>query len=301
MKHILSLGAGVQSSTMALMAARGEITPMPDAAIFADTQAEPGKVYAWYEYLTPHLPFPCYLVTKGNLATDSLQLRRSKKSGKVYMKHQMPLFLRKPDGSQGLLQRRCTEDYKIVQIVRRERDLAGGSGAIRLWRRAGSQRVVRQVRRRGKLVTLAQWERRPEADPLLISWIGISTDEADRMKPSKEDWIGTRWPLIDLGMTRGDCHRWMADRGYPDPPRSACYFCPYHSDAEWVRLRTEEPEEFEKAAAWEEACQALHSRQEVLHGVPFLHRSMIPLREVAFDVTDTRRGFGNECAGICGV
>ncbi len=38
--HTISLGAGVQSSTMALMAAAGEITPMPAAAIFADTQAE---------------------------------------------------------------------------------------------------------------------------------------------------------------------------------------------------------------------------------------------------------------------
>ena len=41
MLNIISLGAGVQSSTMALMATYGEITPMPDAAIFADTQWEP--------------------------------------------------------------------------------------------------------------------------------------------------------------------------------------------------------------------------------------------------------------------
>jgi len=45
MINVLSLGAGVQSSTMALMAAKGEITPMPDCAIFADTQAEPQSVY----------------------------------------------------------------------------------------------------------------------------------------------------------------------------------------------------------------------------------------------------------------
>ena len=46
-KHIrvISLGAGVQSTTMALMAAQGEIGPMPDCAIFADTQGEPRKVY----------------------------------------------------------------------------------------------------------------------------------------------------------------------------------------------------------------------------------------------------------------
>ena len=33
---IISLGAGVQSSAMALMAAKGEL-PMPDYCIFADT------------------------------------------------------------------------------------------------------------------------------------------------------------------------------------------------------------------------------------------------------------------------
>ena len=36
--RVISLGAGVQSSVMALMAAKGEIGPMPDCAIFADTQ-----------------------------------------------------------------------------------------------------------------------------------------------------------------------------------------------------------------------------------------------------------------------
>ena len=35
--NVLNLGAGVQSSTLALMAATGAITPMLDFAIFADT------------------------------------------------------------------------------------------------------------------------------------------------------------------------------------------------------------------------------------------------------------------------
>lgn len=43
--RILSLGAGVQSTTLALMAAHGEIGPMPDCAIFADTGWEPKAVY----------------------------------------------------------------------------------------------------------------------------------------------------------------------------------------------------------------------------------------------------------------
>lgn len=50
---ILSLGAGVQSSTLALMAARGEVPGFPklDCAIFADTQDEPASVYRWLEWL----------------------------------------------------------------------------------------------------------------------------------------------------------------------------------------------------------------------------------------------------------
>ncbi len=42
--RILSLGAGVQSSTMALMADQGAFGKKPDAAIFADTGWEPEPV-----------------------------------------------------------------------------------------------------------------------------------------------------------------------------------------------------------------------------------------------------------------
>ncbi|MGB5093359.1 MAG: hypothetical protein WBN97_08640, partial [Parvibaculum sp.] len=40
-----ALGAGVQSTTLALMAAHGEIGPMPDCTIFADTGWVPQAVY----------------------------------------------------------------------------------------------------------------------------------------------------------------------------------------------------------------------------------------------------------------
>ena len=41
----LSLGAGVQPTTLDLMAAHGAVGPMPDCAIFADTGWEPRAVY----------------------------------------------------------------------------------------------------------------------------------------------------------------------------------------------------------------------------------------------------------------
>ena len=49
--RVLSLGAGVQSSTLALMIEKGEI-PMVEAAIFADTGGEPAVVYKWLDWLS---------------------------------------------------------------------------------------------------------------------------------------------------------------------------------------------------------------------------------------------------------
>ena len=73
MKRFLSLGAGVQSSTLALMIAHGELEPV-DAAIFADTGWEPKKVYAWLDWLEKQLPFPVYRVTAGDLGRESIAL-----------------------------------------------------------------------------------------------------------------------------------------------------------------------------------------------------------------------------------
>ena len=65
MNNIISLGAGVQSSTMALMAEKGEINPKPDCAIFADTGWEPKRVYEWLDWLETQLSFPVYRVING--------------------------------------------------------------------------------------------------------------------------------------------------------------------------------------------------------------------------------------------
>ena len=75
--RILSLGVGVQSSTTALMCKKGEL-PMPDTAIFADTQAEPdskvASVYRQLDFLRSEVgtAFPIYDVTAGNLEQDVL-------------------------------------------------------------------------------------------------------------------------------------------------------------------------------------------------------------------------------------
>ena len=72
MLEVISLGAGVQSTTMALMAAHGEIEPMPDYAVFTDTGAEPTAVYKHLEWLrSPNvLPFPVEVMQFSKLGED---------------------------------------------------------------------------------------------------------------------------------------------------------------------------------------------------------------------------------------
>lgn len=105
-------------------------------------------------------------------------------------------------------------------------------------------------------------------------------------------------------MSRQNCIQWMASKGYPTPPRSACYFCPFHNDNEWRRLRDKEPQEFERAIQFEIQMQTANKSDQTAKGVPFLHSSCKPLDQVDFS-TEEERGqlnfFEQECIGLCGV
>jgi hypothetical protein len=114
--RVLSLGAGVQSSTLLLMAIHGEIEI--DRAIFADTQWEPRATYDWLGGLilaAGHAGIPVDTVTAGNLREDALSASRRIAS--------MPLHVINQDGTAGMIRRQCTKEYKIRPIQRRLREL----------------------------------------------------------------------------------------------------------------------------------------------------------------------------------
>ena len=274
MINVISLGAGVQSSTMALMATAGEIDPMPDCAIFADTGDEPSEVYTWLEWLEKQLSFPVYHVSKGVLSEDLMKLRTAEKSGNKYISTCLPVHLMNDGGGQiGMQKRHCTSDYKIVPIQKKLRELVG-------------------------------LKRATKKTPILVSqWIGISTDEAHRMKPNRQRWIKNRWPLVDMNMERRHCLEWLEKTGFPRAPRSACVYCPYHSDQQWKRMKENDPEAFEFSVQLEKDYQKTLSQTTLMsHAVPYLHRSRVPLDQVDFDPDkDQVDMFGNECEGLCGV
>ena len=109
--RVLSLGAGVQSTVMALMTMTGEIKDKPDCAIFSDTGAEPKNVYEHLEWLTEQLDYPVYIVSKGNLRDDTLK--------NIFTT--IPFFLK----NSGIGRRQCTNEYKIQPIRKKIRSLLG--------------------------------------------------------------------------------------------------------------------------------------------------------------------------------
>lgn len=266
----LSLGAGVQSTTVYLLAATGELGVKPDVAIFADTQSEPPWVYEHLDWLDREFGsvIPIRRVSAGNLGADILGSQEGQRFAAI------PLRVRGHDGRPALLRRQCTREYKIDPIKQEVRTLLG----LR----------PRQV---------AKGKFRVE------EWVGISLDEAHRAKPSRYEWITTRWPLLDdEPMTRPQCISWLEAKGFPVPKKSSCVFCPFHDNRTWADLKKNHPDVFAEAVEFDHAI-----RSGKLRGVQedaYLHRSLKPLDEIDFgDDTSNQLelDFGNECEGMCGV
>lgn len=265
--RILSLGAGVQSTTMALMAAHGEIKPMPDAAIFADTGWEPKATYEHLDWLMSDnvLPYPVYRPSKGNLRDDLA----ANSCGEDRRFAAVPFFTE----SGGMSRRQCTKEYKLYPI-------------------------------RDQAKALLNWpEGKRIAKGAIECWIGISTDEAARMKPSTVGYIVNRFPLIDARMSRFDCFAWLERRGYPVPPKSSCIGCPYHSDIHWRAMKDNQPEEWAEAVEMDAKIRVGGTLRGMLDH-QYMHRSLKPLSEVDLTTLEDHgqlNMFNNECEGMCGV
>jgi hypothetical protein len=106
-----------------------------------------------------------------------------------------------------------------------------------------------------KIKPIARWIRHNA--PNCTMGKGISTDEPHRATPTREmDCYTSAYPLIELGYSRADCLRIVKNAGLPQPPKSACWFCPYQTSNKWTTMRRERPELFASAVALEQTLNA---------------------------------------------
>jgi len=214
--RVFSFGGGVQSTAALVLAAQGKIDYQ--TFMFADTGDEHPETYEYLEEV--HKPFA------EEHGLEILCLKRTWRDGSQYsiLEHidrlesaiSIPVYL----DSGKPWQRQCTVDWKINTIAK-------------------------ELKRRGATAE----------NPAQVG-MGISVDEVHRAKSSSVPHEDLQFPLLDLMLRRDDCERITREAGLPRAPRSACFYCPYHSTEYWRDLREEQPALFERAIQLEDTLTA---------------------------------------------
>ncbi|WP_261614165.1 hypothetical protein [Microbaculum marinisediminis] len=249
---------------------------MPDAVIMADTGDELPATLRHFDYLEGEITrrtngqVKVLRVSKGERLSDSIRRRAAggngvRRDGTPNRFVSAPFFTE--NGGQG--RRQCTREYKIEPLERMQRELLGYKSRQRI--PPGSAEV----------------------------WIGISTDEVVRAGAAFTRWTVNRYPLLEMRMSRGDCIEWLKRHGYPVPPKSACIFCPYRTNAEWRWLRDNDPDSFADAVEIDRLIRDTPGKKHR----EFLHADRVPLGDVDLSTAEERGqgSFLNECEGFCGL
>lgn len=237
--EVWSCGGGTQSAAIAALIILGKL-PRPTVSVIADTERE--KQSTW-DYMDN--------VLNPNLAAVGVEIVRVPRS--AWMTENDPDVLTNW-GSPGVL----IPAFKLNEGAEEGRNPGMCSDR---WKKRIVQRYLRSIGIRDCNI-----------------WLGISGDELRRVRASREAWYQNRFPLVfDVPMRRSECISLVMDvMGWPEPPRSSCWMCPNHDDNEWGRIKTQFPEEFQKACVFEIYMQK--------HRPDFyLHRSCKPLGEIDFD------------------
>lgn len=122
----------------------------------------------------------------------------------------------------------------------------------------------------------------------VVKGLGISRDELYRLRSTEWEyekdsrlWVKREYPLFDLGYSLHDCIAIIKEAGLPIPPKSSCWFCPFKSQSEWIRMRQDEPEMFQKAVDAELFIN--QKRNAIGKDVVYFHRSLKPLDQAIGD------------------
>lgn len=211
--------------------------PKLDFAIHADAGFERQHTYAFAEQWTPWL------------AEHGIPVRTPQPDAALpYNEHGgvvIPAYTPSKSGV-GQMKRQCTYHWKLIPVRQVVRD---------------------EVRARGLPL---------QADVVEL-WIGISTDEVHRAKDSTVAFVKHRHPLLELGMSRDDCKRWLKDRDLPEPGRSSCTFCPLQSRGAWRAMAVK------GGSDWNQAVQIDQALRDKAPAGVYVHPSGRPLIDIQED------------------
>lgn len=200
----------------------------------------------------------------------------------AYESRSLPIPVRMSNGAPGT--RSCTTDFKI-KVIGKELKRRGARGP----KPCRDHACVDDLCGADLLAARSACSDCDPGAPATIG-IGISLDEIHRANARKvEPHERVVYPLVGIGeetglkMNRLDCERVIRESGLPVPPKSSCFFCPFHRPTAWADLAREHPELFEKSVHLEDT---LNERRRMLgKDEVYLTRFGVPLRE-AINTTD---------------
>tara|TARA_R100001463_G_C3513790_1_gene220202 strand:+ start:64 stop:900 length:837 start_codon:yes stop_codon:yes gene_type:complete len=211
---ILSYGGGTNSTALLIeWINRGKDL---DAVIFADTGSEQPYTYQFIEsYIKPYckekkIPFET-VTYKAGPRVKAVQ-KGDWEEGQVVTIYDWYAYSRSVPS---VWKRSCTDNFKIIPITR----------------------LVK--------------EKYPDS----IELIGIDAGETHRAKQVEDPETGEmiylypdkKYPLIEWGIDREGCRKIITDHGWPNPKKSGCYFCPFQSKKDWIKLYHDSPYLFNKS------------------------------------------------------
>ena len=261
--RVLVLGGGTPSTSLLLMSLAGQL-PRLDAVVFPDTGFERRAV-------AEHLGRLARVARSAGVASCRVGAGSLRDDALDPASHDwagLPLLVADGDGRARRLPARCATRYRAAPV---------GRTVGELWRTAG----------------------RPQVE----LWLGLAREDAARAPRVDAAPVRYRFPLIERGLSRSDCQRWLAARGWA-APSSGCVGCPLQADLRWAELRDTTPDQWAEAVAFDRAIRRGPPRAggPLVRGEAFVHRSLVPLDQVALDGPADRAvidGFGNEREGMC--
>lgn len=223
--NVVSFGGRVQSTALLVLASQMKEKPLFVFSNVGDDSESPATLDYMRDYAVPFAEeFGIEIVT----LTGKTGLYQYA----VESKNSIPLPVWLNSGAYG--RRTCTTDFKI-------------------------RRIDRYLKKHyaGQYVNVS---------------LGISWDEMSRMRPHLMEWTDKEgksrlgfwkrisYPLIDARLNRDDCKRLVQNAGLPIPPKSSCFFCPFKKISEWIDMKHDQPELYEKAIRLESALREKRQR-----------------------------------------
>lgn len=158
--------------------------------------------------------------------------------------------------------------------------------------------VMRQCTMDYKIAPLRKYLQSVRGKEKVRLWIGISLDEIERIKESPIKYIEHYYPLIEEKISIDQIVNWFKVRNLPEPGKSACLICPFHSWGYWSLLKTFQREEFEKACEFDDLIRNYPG----LKRKAYLSNQLKPLRDIDFFKHPTLfPDLIEECHGMCGL